>query len=641
MYCINLRKSSLGIKDRRTRQLRTATMETSSHRSYSKIDPHQQYLLQNEIEVSDETGMGREFKVDDLSAARDKRFSSPRNPRKSEKISSTDKSEAIHVLKRTFRRSLSIRRSGRKSREGASPSPSSSSSRRSGCQRELHHTRHGGHRKHFEEDEEEDDPLVWTVEEPRHTSPPISFLPLENGSPKTVTNVHPFNDGDDTNLNWKYELKELRQMLDNERVKNQKLTERLHDAENQLRTAKTSQSNEIAMHYSKHLRRLQQEVSQYRDLWQSERNLRNDIEEKFDVLRQEHSKQEERMDILMYHQLPSVVPRFMDIGVVNYRILESYGSVGPYEIGELLGEGYYGSVRIAKRENNKYAVKILKKSRLRRYKDLQQVAIEIHVLKHYRHPGIINLEDIIHAEENIYLVTELCSMDLHKYHNEIGLSEESAKQVIYGILRPLQHMHAHGICHLDLKPENILLTQSSDENSLEYTHVRLCDFGLVSLAPKPDHSKDIVRKGYACGTPGFYAPEMILRNEFEGRRADMWSLGCIILEITLGFTHNWINAYEVADSNSRAFLHGLEYSLDEITVSRYPIHKRLVQLIHNCLSIDDSKRINSSQALIHPWLADVALSSVETSNTNGFGKQRARIYSDRSDLLNTTATQCQ
>ena len=121
------------------------------------------------------------------------------------------------------------------------------------------------------------------------------------------------------------------------------------------------------------------------------------------------------------------------------------------------------------------------------------------------------------------MVTELCFMDLHKYHSEIGLSIESARQVVYGILQPLYHLHRHGICHLDLKPENILLSKSLDSHNASHKHVRICDFGLVSMAKKSDQTKNVIREAYACGTPGFYAPEMILHEKFEGRTADMVS----------------------------------------------------------------------------------------------------------------------
>jgi serine/threonine protein kinase len=220
-------------------------------------------------------------------------------------------------------------------------------------------------------------------------------------------------------------------------------------------------------------------------------------------------------------------------------------------------------------------------------------------------------------------------MDLHKYHNDFGLTENAAKQVILGVLRPLQHLHSHGICHLDLKPENILLTRSVDLQNVTHEHVRLCDFGLVNMARKPDCSKEIVRKGYACGTPGFFAPEMILNNEFEGRMADMWSLGCIVLEVTLGFTQEWIASYECINSEPTKFQEGLESCLNEIAPERYPLHRTLLDILHRCLTIDSTKRISSVDALTHPWLADIA---VLDENRQDSGQSRHSLIADTTNL---------
>ena len=192
-------------------------------------------------------------------------------------------------------------------------------------------------------------------------------------------------------------------------------------------------------------------------------------------------------------------------------------------------------------------------------------------------------------------------MDLHKYHNQIGLAMSSARQIIYGILQPLSHLHDHGIAHLDLKPENILITKSLDSHNASHTHVRICDFGLSHMVRKSDRNKDVILERYACGTPGFFAPEMILHEKFEGRTADMWSLGCIILEITLGFTQEWLDCYDGADNNPTYFRKTLESCLNEINIRQYPKHGLLLDMIHNCLSIEPSKRITSEHALLHPW----------------------------------------
>jgi myosin heavy subunit len=336
------------------------------------------------------------------------------------------------------------------------------------------------------------------------------------------------------------------------------------------------------------------------------------LQEVIENVESQNNSLNNQMRLLMFQHIPLVSSKLKDIGSVDYDIIEAYNQVSDYQLGKVLGEGYYGVVQLGTNiiSKEKCAIKILKKEKMTRFKNLQQMALEVHVLKNYSHPNIIHLQDVIHAADNIYLVMELCSMDLHTYHTTIGSSKEAAKQASFGILKALEHLHSKSICHLDLKPENVLLSQSADLNNLNYKHIRLCDFGLVNMVKKPGRNGDIIRKGYACGTPGFYAPEMILRKEFEGRSADMWSLGAIILEITLGFTQQWIESYSKVDSDTKAFHKGLQACLDEISRERFPDHQDLLDIIHSCLSINPAHRITSSQAVSHPWL-DVDILDVD------------------------------
>jgi serine/threonine protein kinase len=46
-----------------------------------------------------------------------------------------------------------------------------------------------------------------------------------------------------------------------------------------------------------------------------------------------------------------------------------------------------------------------------------------------------------------------------------------------------------------------------------------------------------------CGSPGFFAPEMLVKGAYNGKKADAWSLGCILLELVLGhedFCRLWV-----------------------------------------------------------------------------------------------------
>lgn len=73
--------------------------------------------------------------------------------------------------------------------------------------------------------------------------------------------------------------------------------------------------------------------------------------------------------------------------------------------------------------------------------------------------------------------------------------------------------------------ENILYNPGSAPENL----VKLIDFGLCTKAVTP---QDHMLRDF-CGSPGFFAPEILLHESYDGLKADVWSLGCILLEVRL------------------------------------------------------------------------------------------------------------
>lgn len=82
-----------------------------------------------------------------------------------------------------------------------------------------------------------------------------------------------------------------------------------------------------------------------------------------------------------------------------------YSNLGDlYEVKEVLGKGKFGLVRLGihKKLQRKVAIKIIKKKCLTLV-DLQQVKIEIEILKIAQHPNIIRLYDVFENEDYIYI----------------------------------------------------------------------------------------------------------------------------------------------------------------------------------------------------------------------------------------------
>jgi len=94
------------------------------------------------------------------------------------------------------------------------------------------------------------------------------------------------------------------------------------------------------------------------------------------------------------------------------------------------------------------------------------------------------------------------------------------------------------LTHTDLKPENILFVNSDyemiynskkkrDERVIRDTHIRVIDFGSATF--DWEHHSTIV------STRHYRAPEVILELGWS-QPCDVWSIGCILFELYLGFT---------------------------------------------------------------------------------------------------------
>ena len=80
-----------------------------------------------------------------------------------------------------------------------------------------------------------------------------------------------------------------------------------------------------------------------------------------------------------------------------------------------------------------------------------------------------------------------------------------------------------------MKPENILVGEKDA--------IKLVDLGLSAKVSSKAMLTDF------CGSPGFFAPEMITEDSYNGFSSDVWSIGCVMMEMILGhdfFTNVWM-----------------------------------------------------------------------------------------------------
>lgn len=98
-------------------------------------------------------------------------------------------------------------------------------------------------------------------------------------------------------------------------------------------------------------------------------------------------------------------------------------------------------------------------------------------------------------------------------------------KIFTDILLGVASLHAAGIIHHDLKTENVLVSYEGSGNATK-PDVRavICDLSFAEVATEP-------RKISTSGTCGYMAPECVYAEEPAWFAKDIWSVGCIALEL--------------------------------------------------------------------------------------------------------------
>ena len=130
-----------------------------------------------------------------------------------------------------------------------------------------------------------------------------------------------------------------------------------------------------------------------------------------------------------------------------------------------------------------------------------------------KHPQIIDVKETIETSTKIMEIMDVFEHgDLSTFIESHHLSEARLLCIIDQILAAVEYLHGLFICHRDIKPNNILVGKNSK--------VVLTDFGLADFC--------FETKKMNCGSYGYTAPEVNEGKEYDGRMADVWSIGVLI-----------------------------------------------------------------------------------------------------------------
>lgn len=126
------------------------------------------------------------------------------------------------------------------------------------------------------------------------------------------------------------------------------------------------------------------------------------------------------------------------------------------------------------------------------------------------------------SETMIYLVTEYAANgEIFDHLVDNGrMKEPEAARVFSQLVSAVQYCHCRGVVHRDLKAENVLLDKDMN--------IKLADFGFSN---RYEEGSPLTTW---CGSPPYAAPEVFQGLEYDGPKADIWSLGVVLYALVCG-----------------------------------------------------------------------------------------------------------
>uniref|UniRef100_A0AAY4BI64 protein kinase C n=1 Tax=Denticeps clupeoides TaxID=299321 RepID=A0AAY4BI64_9TELE len=211
-------------------------------------------------------------------------------------------------------------------------------------------------------------------------------------------------------------------------------------------------------------------------------------------------------------------------GIDGVKISQGLG-LGDFDLIRVIGRGSYAKVLLVRLKKNDevYAMKVVKKELVHDDEDIDWVQTEKHVFKQAStNPFLVGLHSCFQTESRLFLVIEYVNGGDLMFHmqRQRKLPEEHARFYAAEICIALNFLHEKGIIYRDLKLDNVLLDHEG--------HIKLTDYGMCKEGIRPGDTTSTF-----CGTPNYIAPE-ILRGEDYGFSVDWWALGVLMFEMMAG-----------------------------------------------------------------------------------------------------------
>ncbi|KAL3469652.1 serine/threonine protein kinase [Aspergillus californicus] len=312
---------------------------------------------------------------------------------------------------------------------------------------------------------------------------------------------------------------------------------------------------------------------------------------------------------------------------------------GQYILGQTVGEGEFGKVKLGwKRDGSiEVAIKLIRRDTLGTNPNrLPKIYREIAILRDLSHPNIVRLHEMVETDRHIGIIMEYASggeLFDHILRNRY-LKDNAARRLFAQLVSGVGYLHKKGIVHRDLKLENLLLDRNRN--------IIITDFGFANtFEPHDELSEEIeynltnkefvkrmrldktnakgTRRGdlmqTSCGSPCYAAPELVVSDSlYTGRKVDVWSCGVILYAMLAGYL-----PFDDDPANPDGDNINLLYKYIVTTPLTFPeyVTPHARDLLRRILVPDPRKRADLFEVARHSWLSEFSdiVSHITSSTT--------------------------
>ena len=259
------------------------------------------------------------------------------------------------------------------------------------------------------------------------------------------------------------------------------------------------------------------------------------------------------------------------------------------KLGDLIAAGTFGSVYTAldQQTGEHLAVKVLKEH------DMALLDQEVNLLKQLSHPNIVGFRGVREVEGKMHIYMEYVEGKslVHQLARWGPFAEPLIKRYTRQLLSALAYCHDMRVTHRDIKGKNILVTTSGQ--------VKLCDFGSAKKFVNGMTSEHPTNS-YTF-TIQWTAPEVLQGDNKYNTKVDVWSLGCVLIEMASGKSPWDERMHEIAHQFRLLYIIG--HTDDKPAIPTCLSHE-CRQFVDLMLTKEPDRRPSARELLGHPWLRD-------------------------------------